>query len=86
MLGEVVQELLGHHQHGVQKLLNLGVANFGVGEYLIDEVHRSLDLQGVSRLLPLDDDGGAHNVVACRDVEEEGFSLFESDEDWGRHQ
>ena len=46
MVGEVVQELLGHHQHGVQKLLNLGVVNFGIGEYLTDEVHRSLDLQG----------------------------------------
>ena len=52
MVGEVVRELLGHHQHGVQKLLNLGVANFGVGEYLTDEVHQSLDLQGVSWFLP----------------------------------
>ena len=83
MIGEVVQELLGHHQHGIQKLLNLGVTNFGVGEYLTDEVHRSLDLQGVSWLLPLDDEGGAHNVVACHDVEEEGFFPFRSDEDWG---
>ena len=39
VIGEVVQELLGHHPHGVQKLLNLGVANFGIGEYLTDEVH-----------------------------------------------
>jgi len=80
MVGEVVQELSGRHQHDVQKLLNLGVANFGVGEYLTDEVHRSLDLQGVSQLLPLDDEGDAHNVVACRDLEE-GFSPFKSDED-----
>ena len=60
------------------------MANLGIGEYLTDEVHQSLDLQGVSRLIPLDDDGGTHNVVACRDVEEEGFSPFRSDEDWGR--
>ena len=86
MVGEVVQELLGHHQHGVQKLLNLGVANFGVGEYLTNEVHQSLDLQGVSWLLPLDDEGSADNVVACCDVEGEGFSLFGSDEDWGQRQ
>ena len=44
MVDEVVQELSVRHQYGVQKLLNLGVANFGVGEYLTDEVHRSLDL------------------------------------------
>ena len=55
MVGEVVQELLGRHQHGVQKLLNMGVANFGVGEYLTDEVHWSLDLQGASWLFPFDD-------------------------------
>ena len=70
----------------MQKLLSLGVANFGVGEYLTDEVHWSLDLQGVSQLLPLDNEGSTHNVVACRDVEEEGFSPFGSDEDWGRCQ
>ena len=70
----------------MQKLLNLGVANFGISEYLTDEVHRSLDLQAMSRLLPLDDNGGTHNMVACRDVEEEGFSSFGSDEDWGRCQ
>ena len=66
--------------------MNLGVANFSIGDYLTDEVHRLLDLQGVSWLLPLDDEGSAHNMVACRDVLEEGFSLFGGDKDWGRHQ
>ena len=80
-----MQELLDHHQHGVQKLLHLGVSSLGVGEHLPDDVYWSLDLQGMSRLLPLDDEGGAHNMVACRDVEEEGFSPFGSDGDWGRH-
>ena len=84
VVGEVVQELLGRHQHGVQKLLHLGVSSLSVGEYLTDEVHRSLNLHGVSQLLPFDDEGGAHNVVVCRDVEEEGFSPFGSNEDWGR--
>ena len=82
----MTKELLGCHKNGIQKLLNKGVANFGVSEYLTDEVHRSLDLQGVSRLLPIDDEGGAHNVVACRDVGEEGLSLFGSNKDWGRRQ
>ena len=59
---------------------------FGIGEYLTDKVHWSLDLQGVSRLLPLDDEGDAYNMVACHDIEEEGFSLFGSDEDWCRRQ
>ena len=39
----------------------------------------------MSRLLPLDDEGGAYNVVACRDIEEEEFSPFGSDKDWGLH-
>ena len=86
MVSEVVQELSGRHQHDVQEFLHLGVSDLGVGEYLPDEVYRSLDLKVVSWLLPFDDQGSAHHVVACHDVEEEGFSLFESDEDWGRHQ
>ena len=48
MVGEVVQELPGHHQNGVQKLLHLGVSNLGIGEYLTDEVHQTLNLQGAS--------------------------------------
>ena len=55
MVGEVVQELLGCHQYGVYKLINLGVSNLGVDEYLTDEVYWSLDLLGVSWLLPFDD-------------------------------
>ena len=83
MVGEVVQELPGRYQHDVQKLLNLGVADFGIGEYLTDEVHYLLDLQEVSWLLPLDDEGSAYNVVSCHDIEEE-FYPFRSDEDWCR--
>ena len=44
VVSEVVQEHPGCYQHDVQKLLNLGVANFGVGEDLTDEVHWLLDL------------------------------------------
>ena len=39
VVGEVVQELSGHHQNGIQKLLHLGVSSLGIGEYLTDEVH-----------------------------------------------
>ena len=60
--------------------------HLGVGKHLTDEVYGSLDLKVVSRLLPFDDLGSAHHVVACRDVEEEGFSSFGSDKDWGRCQ
>ena len=48
-----------------------------------DEVYRPLDLKVVSWLLPFDDKGGAYHMVAGHDVEEEGFSPFRSDEDWG---
>jgi len=82
VVGEVVQELSDHHQHSLQKLLHLGISSLGVGEYLTGEVHRSLNLQGTSRLLLFDDESGTHNIVVCCDVEEEGFSLFRSDEDW----
>ena len=61
--------------------MHLGVPNLGIGGYLTEEVYRSLDLQVVSRLLPFDDQGGAHHVVVCCDIEEEGFSLFGSDKD-----
>ena len=64
----------------------MGVPDIGVGEYLPNEVYGSLDLKVVSWLLPFDDQDGAHHVVACRDIEEEGFSPFGSDEDWGQGQ
>ena len=66
--------------------MHLGVPDLGVGEYLPNEVHGLLDLKVVSRLLPFNDQGGAYHMVAGRDVEEEGFSSFRSDEDWGRRQ
>ena len=61
--------------------MHLGVPDLGVGEYFTDEVYGPLDLKVVSRLLPFDDQGSAHHMVACRDIEEEGFSTFGSDED-----
>ena len=40
MVGEVVRELPSRHQHGVQKLLNLGVANFGIGDERVEMATR----------------------------------------------
>ena len=68
----------------MQEFLHLGVSDLGVGEYLPDEVYGLLDLKVVSWFLPFDDQGGAYHMVAGHDVEEEGFSLFGSDKDWGR--
>ena len=66
--------------------MHLGVSDLGVGEYLSNKVYRPLDLKVVSQLLPSDDQGSAHHMVACRDIEEEGFSPFGSDKDWGQRQ
>ena len=66
--------------------MHLGVLDLRVGEYLPDEVYGSLDLKVVSQVLPFDDQGGAHHMVARYDVEEEGFSPFRSDKDWARCQ
>ena len=64
----------------------MGVPDLRVGKYFSDEVYGSLYLELVSRFLPLDDQGGAHHIVTCRDVKKEGFSPFRSYEDWGRRQ
>jgi hypothetical protein len=51
---EVVPELALGHQDCVHELLHLGVARFGVGEYLADEVHRPLHFLRPSGLFSLD--------------------------------
>ena len=63
--------------------MHLGVPDLGVSEYFSDEVYGSLYLELVSWFLPFNDQGGTHHMVTCRDVKEEGFSPFGSDEDWG---
>ena len=42
---EVVSQLPPRQDHRVQQLLNLWVADFGLGQYLTDEVDRPLDGQ-----------------------------------------
>ena len=76
MVGEVVQELLGHHQHGIEEFLHLGVPDLGVGEYLPDEVYGPLDLKVVSQVLPFNDQGDAYHVVAGHDVEDVEAAAF----------
>ena len=63
--------------------MHLGVPDLGVDEYLLDEVYGPLDLKVVSQFLPFDDHGDAYHMVAGRDIEEERFSSFRSDKDWG---
>ena len=40
---EVVAQLASSQDYGVDKLLDVGVACFGLGEHFTDEVNRSLD-------------------------------------------
>ena len=61
----------------------MGVPDLGVGEYFPNEVYGLLNLEVVSRFLSFDDQGGAHHMAAGCNVEEEGFSSFRCDEDWG---
>ena len=61
----------------------MGVPDLGVGKHFFDEVYGSLYLELVSRFLPFDDQGSTHHMVTCRDIKEEGFSLFRSGEDRG---
>ena len=59
------------------------VLDLGVSNYFSNEVYGSLYLELVSRFLPFDDHGSTYHMVTCRDVKEEGFSPFRSNEDRG---
>jgi hypothetical protein len=43
--------------------------SFLLGEYLADKVHRTLNLQRLTRLLPFDYESGADHVGGRREVE-----------------
>jgi hypothetical protein len=70
VLVEIVSSLALGDEHGVKLLLNLGIPGHGVKEHLIDEVHRSLDLERVSLLLALNHQCGASYLRRGRNVEE----------------
>ena len=46
----------------------MGLAGFGVGQYLADEVHRALHLEGVPLFFPLYYQGGADHLRGGRYV------------------
>ena len=46
----------------------MGVAGFGVGQYLADEVHRALYFEGVPFFFPLYYQGGADHLRGGRYV------------------
>ena len=64
----------------------MGVAGFGVGQYLADEVHRALYLEGVPLFFLLYYQGSANHLRGGRDVEQKGFSLDRRNQDQGLRQ
>jgi hypothetical protein len=71
---EVVSQLPPRQDHRVQQLLNLRVADLGLGQYLTDEVNRPLDGQSMPFFLSLNHDRGADHLSGSGDVDQEGFS------------
>jgi hypothetical protein len=51
----------------------LGEACLAVGQDFADEVNQTLDLEGVSLLLPFHHDGSAHHLGGGYDVHQEWF-------------
>jgi hypothetical protein len=79
---EVVPELPLTDEHSVEELLDLRVADLGVGEDFADEVHGPLHSMCVPFFLSFDHDGSA-NRERCRcDVEEERLLGSRGGEDW----
>jgi hypothetical protein len=71
---EVVSQLSLCQNYHVQQLLNLRVADFGLGQYLTNEVDRPLDGQCVPFFSSLDHDRGTDHLSGSGDVDQEGFS------------
>jgi hypothetical protein len=66
---EVVFQLLGCNQDGIDQLLNLRVPGFGFIEHLADEVNRALDFMHVAGFLTLDHDDCGDHTIGGRNVE-----------------
>ena len=75
-----MSQLPPHQDHCIQQLLNLWVADLGLGQYLADEVNWPLNGQCMPLFLPLDHNRGANHLSGRGDVDQEGFSCS------GRHQ
>ena len=80
MLGEVVMQLLGRHDDGIEKFLCLRVPRLGVGQYFADEVNGSLYLKGMSLFFPFDHQRGTDHMVSGCQVEQKGFAGVRYDE------
>jgi hypothetical protein len=71
---EVVSQLPPCQNHCVQQLLNLGVADLGLGQYLTDEVDQPLYGQCMPFFSSLNHDRDADHLSGSGDVGQEGFS------------
>ena len=65
---EVMFQLLGCYQYGIDQFLNLWVPSLGFIEYLTDEIDWSLYLVGVARLIALDHHGSGDHPISCCNV------------------
>jgi hypothetical protein len=78
-----VSRLSTCQNYHVQQLLNLWVADLGLGQYLTDEVNRPLDGQCVPFFSSLDHDHGADHLSGSGYVDQEGFSGSGGHQDGG---
>ena len=78
---EVVFQLLGCNQYGVDQFLNLWVPGLGFIEYLTNEIDWSLYLLDVAGLVAFDHHGSGDHSVSCRNVKQESFVFSGSSED-----
>jgi hypothetical protein len=69
-----VSQLPPRQDHRVQQLLDLWVADLGLGQYLTDEVDWPLNGQCMPLFLPLDHNRGSNHLSGRGDVDQEGFS------------
>jgi hypothetical protein len=78
---EVVSQLSPRQDHRVQQLLNLWVADLGLGQYLTDEVDLPLDGQCMPLFSSLNHDRGTDHLRGSGDVDQEGFSSSRGHQD-----
>jgi hypothetical protein len=78
---EVIFQLSGCNQDGVDQLLNLRVPGFGLVEYLIDEINRALDFVNVVGFITLDHDDCGDHTISGRNLEEKDIVFLRSSKD-----
>ena len=80
---EVVIQLPLGDKDGVQELLDLGVASFGIKQHLAYEVHGMLHFEGVPFFFSLHHQGGTDHLRGGHNVEQKWFSIGRRDQDRG---